>query len=551
MPRIRRLQGWLLAVVGWAAVFGWPASAATVEVDPTSRAQVRVMVIFKDAAGRSSNTIEIALTRVFQSHGYAVLDPASVAQTLRVDADLLQLHETEAAKRLGARAGADIVVSGSARVSVQERAPSILGGKRLIVGQADVGAKAILVRSGKVLAAETAHPRKPFDTTGELALEAAAEELAGKLFEGIGRFLSSETIDYRLVILNITPAQSMTVQEGVRRKVKGVRQVNERGFTQNTLDLDVSIEKKEDVAFKRSIFTQLSELGLGSFEVEAREGETIYLRRVDQGSRVGRPEPEPKEPSPGPPGAPTYKPGYRKSWAVVIGINEYQRWPKLRFAVNDAQSIQKLLKRLGFDEVTAVLDGEATQQNILRVLGDELYDKTQEDDRVFIFYAGHGQTQDLPNGSKMGYIIPADGDLKHYYSTAISMRQLQDLSDRIRAKHIFYAMDTCFSGLLLRLRGEAKDESFIAQTSAPARQVLTAGGEGEQVAEVGGHGLFTSALLAGLEGAADLNRDGRITASEIYQFITPHVLEKSRNSQNPLFGRLGRGPGEFVFVFMR
>lgn len=105
-----------------------------------------------------------------------------------------------------------------------------------------------------------------------------------------------------------------------------------------------------------------------------------------------------------------------------------------------------------------ILDSEATQQRILRVLGDELYAKTQDDDRVFIFYAGHGQTQDLPNESKVGYLIPVDGDLKNYYSTAISMRQLQDLANGIRAKHMFYAMDACFSGLLLRLRGETLDD---------------------------------------------------------------------------------------------
>jgi uncharacterized caspase-like protein len=60
--------------------------------------------------------------------------------------------------------------------------------------------------------------------------------------------------------------------------------------------------------------------------------------------------------------------------------------------------------------------------------------------------------------------------------------------------------------------------------------------------------LFTKALLNGLAGSADLNRDGRITASELYQYITPQVLEGSRNTQNPVFGRLGFGQGEFVFV---
>jgi uncharacterized caspase-like protein len=243
-----------------------------------------------------------------------------------------------------------------------------------------------------------------------------------------------------------------------------------------------------------------------------------------------------------------YNKGYAKSWAVLIGINEYQHWPKLKYAVNDAQAVESLVRKLGFDEVIMVLDRDATQQRILRVLGDELYAKTQDDDRVFIFFAGHGQTQDLPSGGKDGYIIPVDGDLNNYYSTAISMQQLQRLADRIRAKHMFYAMDACFSGLLLQLRGEALNDPPLEFTTVPARQVLTAGAEGEKVVETGGHGLFTKLLLSGLAGAADLNRDGHITASELYQYITPQVLEESRNSQNPTFGRLGYGQGEFVFL---
>ena len=166
-----------------------------------------------------------------------------------------------------------------------------------------------------------------------------------------------------------------------------------------------------------------------------------------------------------------------------------------------------------------------------------------DNDRVLIFYAGHGQTQDLPTGGKEGYIIPVDGDEKDYYATAIKMGELQGLSNRLRAKHIFYVMDSCFSGLLLRSRGEGTEH-----TTARARQVLTAGIEGEEVFEVGGHGLFTKVLLEGLEGGADLDKSGYITATELYTFIAPRVLQESRNAQNPAFGRIDPELGEFIFV---
>ena len=47
----------------------------------------------------------------------------------------------------------------------------------------------------------------------------------------------------------------------------------------------------------------------------------------------------------------TYNPGYRKSWGVVIGINNYQKWPKLESAVADARSMADLLQQRGFDEI--------------------------------------------------------------------------------------------------------------------------------------------------------------------------------------------------------
>jgi uncharacterized caspase-like protein len=294
--------------------------------------------------------------------------------------------------------------------------------------------------------------------------------------------------------------------------------------------------------------------------VVARENETIYLRRkasLEQKSETSGSStktapaesvPERDEPI-------QYRAGYGKNWAVAIGINRYQKWPPLNFAVKDAEEVSKRLKRLGFDHVIPLYDTAATQQQILRVLGDELYDKTADNDRVFIFFSGHGQTQALPDGGQMGYIIPVNGDRNHYYSTAISMRQLQDLSDRIRAKHIFYVIDACFSGLMMNARGLVPeppshiDGLLQKLTTFKARQVLTAGSQGEQAFESSssGHGLFTRILLEALDGAADDNRDGYITASELNVYTVPRVLKASQNQQNPLFGRLGVGRGEVVF----
>jgi hypothetical protein len=121
------------------------------------------------------------------------------------------------------------------------------------------------------------------------------------------------------------------------------------------------------------------------------------------------------------------------------------------------------------------------------------------------------------------------------------MSALRSLPYRIPAKHIFYAMDSCFSGLLLHLRGEAEDPTAVQSV-----HVLTAGGQGELAREDAGHGIFTKVLLAGLEGEADLDGNRFITSRELFKFVSRRVQDGTQNRQNPEFGRL-RGSGEFVF----
>jgi hypothetical protein len=518
------------------------------------------MLVFHEAGQDGIQTVENALTRTLQERGYHILDRAAVATLLQREAEILRQYDVEAAKQLGSRLGATIVISGKSRTRVREKTYSSLGGKKVTISQANVSAKAVLVHSGKVLAAENAHARKPFDATGDLALEGAAEQLAEKLTTSIDRFLARDTIDYRLVVLNLSHNDALSLQQALRAQVEGIEQIHEHGFTQNTLELDVRVNKLHDLPFKRRLYTHLSLQGVGRFEVVAREGETVYLRKTGESGDVPPSEtsgPRTQLGSHLPPSATTttapatHRAGYRKRWAVLIGINDYETWPKLAYAVKDAEEVSKRVRAMGFDEVIPMMNKQATQRNILRVLGDELYAKTHPEDQVFIFFAGHGQTQDLPDGKKVGYIIPVDGDVSNYYSTAISMRQLQALSDRLKAKHILYVMDSCFSGLLTQVRGlqvAPIQRHYALHTQFPVRQVLTAGSEGEEVVEVGGHGLFTKALLQGLDGEADVNGDGHITASELSQFVTPRIMQASRNAQNPLFTRFGGGRGNFVFT---
>lgn len=246
---------------------------------------------------------------------------------------------------------------------------------------------------------------------------------------------------------------------------------------------------------------------------------------------------------------------YRESWAVIIGIDNYRNWPKLNYAVSDAKAVREILiRKYKFkpENIITLLNEEATRDKILSALGDTMgnTEKVKRDDRVFVFFAGHGTTRKLPSGRDLGYIVPVNADKQNYQGQSISMTNFQDISETIPAKHILFVMDSCYSGLaLIRGSGIFGTDNYLKEISRrTSRQILTAGGANELVADNGpnGHSIFTWTLLQGLEGRADLNGDGFITAAELAAFVSPGVSALSK--QTPAFGNMpGSEGGEFIF----
>lgn len=249
---------------------------------------------------------------------------------------------------------------------------------------------------------------------------------------------------------------------------------------------------------------------------------------------------------------PTVTTGYEKSWAIVVGIDDYAKWPKLEYASHDAQAVADTLTgQFGFpsSQVIVLKNEQATRNNILAAFHDRLADdRTSRNDRVFVFFAGHGATRKLASGRDLGYIIPVDSDPNAFATDAIAMSDLQNIAESMKAKHVMFVMDACYSGLGLT-RGGPSSSAFLRENARrSARQMLTAGGADQQVADAGpnGHSVFTWVLLQALAGKGDLNGDGLITGTELAAYVAPAVSAVSQ--QTPAFGSLpGSQGGEFVF----
>ena len=243
---------------------------------------------------------------------------------------------------------------------------------------------------------------------------------------------------------------------------------------------------------------------------------------------------------------------YGDSWALVVGINRYRKQSlRLNYAVNDARSVVSALVKIGFprNRITLLEDEGATGLAVRRAF-DHLRLNTKPNDRVFIFFAGHGTTLDLPSGGRMGYLIPVDGTVEALLATGIPMNQVRDMARAIPAKHVFFAIDACFPGLMAARETPKpyRAETVSRLTRGRLRQVLTAGDRDQRAWEEAGHGLFTRRLLEGLDGEADVSpRDGVLTAMELAAYVQGQVTAITQGKQTPIFAKM-EGVGQFVFT---
>lgn len=248
---------------------------------------------------------------------------------------------------------------------------------------------------------------------------------------------------------------------------------------------------------------------------------------------------------------------YQKTYAVIIGIDRYKNLEfnqQLKNAVSDAKGVKAVLQeKFVFDKFFELYNENASKEQILKTLQGDLANISDQD-AIFVFFAGHGYTQATKFGDEVGYIVPHDGSMKdNEMFKNISMVELRDnIAKTMSAKHVFFVMDACYSGTLLKRGVEAQaktvDYAYLKSiTQTPVRQVLTAGGKNEMVLDGGykNHSVFTGRLIEKLEQA-----ENYITASELGLYIPKKVFSDAQDrnhKQNPQFGNL-LGEGDFVFI---
>ncbi|MFO1170156.1 MAG: caspase family protein [Hyphomicrobiaceae bacterium] len=217
---------------------------------------------------------------------------------------------------------------------------------------------------------------------------------------------------------------------------------------------------------------------------------------------------------------------------LAIGVDDYPALGQnLTLAGADAKAIaERIAKAAGpmhRQVVTTVLaKGEPllpTAANIdaamaeLRTAGPR--------DTIVVFLAGHGV-----NDGADYLFLPTDAALdgtRWQEATVVNWQLLQETLQTTRGRRIML-VDTCHAGNAFnaRLVKDAADASIVVMAATDADTLA------EERSNLG-HGVFTYAMLQGLEGGADLIADGRVHTRELAAFVEEEVGRLTENKQKP------------------
>ncbi|HSQ92146.1 MAG TPA: caspase family protein [Nitrospiraceae bacterium] len=240
---------------------------------------------------------------------------------------------------------------------------------------------------------------------------------------------------------------------------------------------------------------------------------------------------------------------YYKSWAIVIGVENYLLAPKISGTIEDAKAVAQVFRSLGFEEVVELYDKDASARRLQQTLSDFLPRKVGRYDRLVLYFAGHaGVTQDL-DGKELGYLVPWDAQMGNV-SKSVTFEQLKEFSRRIASRHTLFFVNAAVRGWEVSTAQPLSLEGRLApedETERRAVQVLTAGDKGELLSQEHGKSLFVQILVNGLRGMADRNNNGWLMASEVGAYVKQQVLEQSKGAQHPLFVQL-EGEGDTVLI---
>jgi hypothetical protein len=240
------------------------------------------------------------------------------------------------------------------------------------------------------------------------------------------------------------------------------------------------------------------------------------------------------------------------SVAIVIGIQNYKRLAKADFADQDANRFAEyahLVLGIPKNRIRVLTDVDADQAALLKTFRNWLPLQVNKDKTdVFVFYSGHG----LPSADgKSLYLLPHGVDHDLLDETAVDQRKIVAAIQAAKPRSVTMFIDSCYSGLskagdtllagakplTLKNTDMGYPPEFTVMSASLPDQISSASAELQ-------HGIFSFYLMKGMEGGADLDKDGKITVGEMHKFLMDNVprqaMSLNRKQEPQLFGDANR-----------
>ena len=236
--------------------------------------------------------------------------------------------------------------------------------------------------------------------------------------------------------------------------------------------------------------------------------------------------------------------------AIGIGAFDDEHMPVMKYAGHDAAVMAEYLRAIGGvprERMRILLDRQGVRQELKETFEQWLPTQADAETVLYVFFSGRAVV-DSRNGEVL--LVPYDGT-PFEPGQLYPLKRLQEAVSRLPIQRAIFMFDASL------------DPSPGADLTAMPLPDWTAGLDEQRkdaemwmvgnrnlqeahVSEQGKHGLFTYQLLRGLQGLADLDRDGTVVAGELCLYARGEVARVAReqfgNKQDPLcLPPVGRG----------
>ena len=208
---------------------------------------------------------------------------------------------------------------------------------------------------------------------------------------------------------------------------------------------------------------------------------------------------------------------HAETYVVCVGIANYKNVGTLLLPEKDAKCIANMYKT-HTKNVILITGKYATHDTIIKALKDQ-FKRAKKEDYIVFYFSGHGY---------LGGFCPYD--MAERNKNGLTFKEIYAVFRESHASHKIIFADACYSGSLRKGSKPTKPETdsdillFLSSRS----------NESSIETPKLKNGFFTAYLERGLRGGADENRDKKITANEIFKFVSNGVKKVSNDRQHPV-----------------